>query len=171
MLLGKKTLKQLNNSVNFYYLKNNPGALHRQDTNRITNIKGLPYVSIDLEVGYLVSFTLMHHYTIIPPLIVIDHSLLHSAVLCGVKHSRPDYEIMFLWVYKLLAPSDEDTIQHRFIDGQWWFFMLWVVSCETELSISCKMWNCSVAPSIGWDKHCVTLNSLHILFATPYIAM
>ena len=88
-------LKKLNNSVNFYYLKNNPGALHRQDTNRITNIKGLPYVSIDLEVGYLVSFTLMHHYTIIPPLIVIDHSLLHSAVLCGVKNSGPEYEILF----------------------------------------------------------------------------
>ena len=86
----KKHLKQLNNSVHFYYLKNNPGALHRQDTNRITNIKGLPYVSIDLEVGYLVSFTLMHHYTIIPPLIVIDHSLLHTAVLCGVVSSTVD---------------------------------------------------------------------------------
>ena len=95
----KKHLKQLNNSVNFYYLKNNPGALHRQDTNRITNIKGLPYVSIDLEVGYLVSFTLMHHYTIILPLIVIDHSLLHSAVLCVVKHSGPEYEILFKNLY------------------------------------------------------------------------
>ena len=97
-------LKQLNNSVNFYYLKNNPGALHRQDTNRITNIKGLPYVSIDLEVGYLVSFTLMHHYTIIPPLIVIDHSLLHSAVLCGVKHSGPEYEILFKNLYGKKVP-------------------------------------------------------------------
>ena len=91
----KKHLKQLNNSVNFYYLKNNPGALHRQDTNRITNIKGLPYVSIDLEVGYLVSFTLMHHYTIIPPLIVIDHSLLHSALLCCVVSSTVDQNMKF----------------------------------------------------------------------------
>ena len=70
---------QCHNSV--YLLILNLGALHRQDTNRITNIKGIPYVSIDLEVGYLVSFTLMHHYTITLPLIVIDHSLPWLALL------------------------------------------------------------------------------------------